>query len=113
MQLNPSRRAIRSALLTGWVLAGVGTVQPVLAQSAGSGPVTGSERADNALTLEAAIRQTLEASALPAVAAARRDALIAAREAAGLKPQPSVEVTAENFGLPTGNLYDQFQITGT
>lgn len=113
MQFNPSRRAIRAALLTGWVLAGVGSVQPALAQSAGSGPASGSERAGDALTLEAAIRRTLEASALPAVAAARRDALVAARDAAGLKPQPSVEVTAENFGLPMGNLYDQFQITGT
>lgn len=113
MQLNPSRRAIRAALLTGWVLAGAGAVQPALAQSARSGPVTGSGRAGEALTLEAAIRRTLEASALPAVAAARHDALTAARDAAGLKPQPSVEVTAENFGLPIGKLYDQFQITGT
>lgn len=113
MQFNPSRRAIRAALLTGWVLAGVGAVQPALAQSVHSGPAAGSERAGDALTLEMAIRRTLEVSALPAVAAARRDALVAARDAAGLKPQPTVEITAENFGLPMGNLYDQFQVTGT
>ena len=68
---------------------------------------------DASLTLETAIRRALVASPLSAVGIARREALEASRDAAGLKPQPTVEVTAENFGLPMGNLYDQFQITGT
>ncbi len=65
------------------------------------------------LTLETAIRRALQASPLSSVVTARREALEASRDAAGLKPQPTVEVTAENFGLPMGNLYDQFQVTGT
>ena len=68
---------------------------------------------DGGLTLETAIRRALGASPLSAVGTARREALEASRDVAGLKPQPTVEVTAENFGLPIGNLYDQFQITGT
>lgn len=69
--------------------------------------------ANGVLSLEEAIRRALSSSPLTAVSAARRQALQASRDAAGLKPQPSVEVMAENFGLPMGNLYDQFQITGT
>jgi outer membrane protein, heavy metal efflux system len=65
------------------------------------------------LTLETAIRRTLQASPLSSVAVARRESLQAARQAADLKPQPSVDVTVENFGPPMGDLYDQFQVTGT
>lgn len=68
--------------------------------------------ADGGLTLDTAIRRALAASPLSQVGMARRDALEASRDAAGLKPQPTVEVTAENFGLPIGDLYDQFQVTG-
>ena len=68
---------------------------------------------DGGLTLETAIRRALGASPLSAVGTARREALEASRDAAGLKPQPTIEVTAENFGLPMGDLYDQFQVTGT
>lgn len=71
------------------------------------------DEAEGVVSLEAAIRRTLRTSPLPGVTAARRERLEAARDAAGLKPQPSVDVTAENFGLPIGDLYDQFQITGT
>ena len=68
---------------------------------------------EGVLTLEGAIRRALGTSPLAAVSSARREALEATRDAAGLKPQPSVDVTVENFGLPIGGLYDQFQITGT
>lgn len=87
---------------------------PALAQT--RLPLTASKataEASDVLSLEAAIRQTLRTSPLPGVTTARRETLEAARDAAGLKPQPSVDVTAENFGLPMGDLYDQFQITGT
>lgn len=65
------------------------------------------------LTLEDAIRRTLAAAPQTASTVARTEALTAARTAAGLRPQPSVDVTAENFGPPIGDLYNQFQITGT
>jgi cobalt-zinc-cadmium efflux system outer membrane protein len=65
------------------------------------------------LTLDDAIRRTLAAAPQTASTTARTEALTAARTAAGLRPQPSIDVAAENFGIPTGNLYDQFQITGT
>lgn len=65
------------------------------------------------LTLDDAIRRTLAAAPQSASTEARIEAQTAARTAAGLRPQPSVEVTAENFGIPTGDLYSQFQITGT
>lgn len=68
---------------------------------------------EGGLTLVTAIRRALGASPLAAVGTARREALEASRAAAGLKPQPTVEVTAENFGVPMGDLYDQFQVTGT
>jgi len=65
------------------------------------------------LTLDDAVRRTLAVAPHGAVAAARVDALTASRTAAALKPSPSVEVMAENFGPPIGDVYDQFQITGT
>ena len=65
------------------------------------------------LTLDDAIRRTLAAAPQTASSVARTEALTAARTAAGLRPQPSIDVQAENFGPPVGNLYDQFQITGT
>lgn len=99
----------------GWaVLSGVAfglTASPILAR-----PAAGSaadEGAQERLTLETAIRRALAATPLSAVASARRESLNAAREAAGMKPQPTVEVMVENFGPPMGDLYDQFQITGT
>lgn len=65
------------------------------------------------LTFDEAVRRTLASAPQGAVAAARIDALTANRTAVGLKPAPSLEVTAENFGPPIGDLYDQFQVTGT
>lgn len=65
------------------------------------------------LSLDDAIRRTLAAAPQTASTTARIEAQTAARTAAGLRPQPSIDFTAENFGIPTGNLYDQFQITGT
>jgi cobalt-zinc-cadmium efflux system outer membrane protein len=65
------------------------------------------------LTFDDAVRRTLAAAPQTAVVAARVDALTASRTAAGLKPAPSVEVMAENLGPPIGDVYDQFQITGS
>lgn len=86
-------------------------------------PATAQERVDvhapsaapagSRLSLEEAIRLSLRAAPSTAVTIARREALAAARAAAGLKPQPSVELSVENFGIPIGDLYDQFQVTGT
>ena len=84
-----------------------GAVQPIASRP------SAVAASDDGLTLETAIRRALDASPLSAVDTARREALEASRDAAGLKPQPTVEITAENFGLPMGDLYDQFQITGT
>ncbi len=98
----------------GLILAGCLAGAPAWAQSGVAQPTSSFDSGQaGGLTLEAAIRQTLRTSPLPAVSTARRQTLEAARDAAGLKPQPSVDVTAENFGLPIGDLYDQFQITGT
>lgn len=84
---------------------------PTLAQeTVDTHPVTS---AGSRLGLEEAIRLSLQGAPSTAVAIARREALAAAREAAGLKPRPSVEVSVENFGPPIGDLYDQFQVTGT
>lgn len=65
------------------------------------------------LTLDDAIRRTLAAAPQTASTAARIEAQTAARTAAGLGPQPTIEVTTENFGIPSGDLYDQFQVTAT
>lgn len=65
------------------------------------------------LTFDDAVRRTLAAAPQGAAVAARVDALNARRTAAGLKPAPSIEVSAENFGPPIGDVYDQFQITGS
>lgn len=98
----------------GLILVGCLAGTPAWSQSRVAQPSPGANSQQAAgLTLEGAIRQTLRTSPLPGVARARRETLEAARDAAGLKPQPSVNVTAENFGLPMGGLYDQFQITGT
>jgi outer membrane protein, heavy metal efflux system len=106
-----SRR--RGTATTALMLTSVFWGAPAWAQSKSS--LTGSPTAEAraALSLETAIRQTLRTSPLPGVSAARRETLEAARDAAALKPQPSADITAENFGLPMGDLYDQFQITGT
>jgi outer membrane protein, heavy metal efflux system len=87
---------------------------PATAQDSAPTPLAGETGPGSpGLTLETAIRRTLAASPLSAVASARRDSLSAAREIAGVKPQPSVDVSVENFGPPMGGLYDQFQVTGT
>lgn len=65
------------------------------------------------LTLDDALRRTLAASPQAASAAARAEALSAARTVAGFGPQPTINVEVENFGPPSGALYDQFQVTGT
>lgn len=65
------------------------------------------------LTLDDAIRRTLAVAPQTASTTARTEALAAARTGAALRPQPSIDVTAENFGIPSGDLYSQFQITGT
>lgn len=65
------------------------------------------------LTLDDALRRALAATPHTASTAARVEALSAARTAAGLRPQPSIDVQAENFGPPSRDLYDQFQITGS
>ena len=65
------------------------------------------------LTFDDAVRRTLATAPQGAVVAARVEALTASRVAAGLKPAPSLEVIAENFGPPIGDVYDQFQITGS
>ena len=104
----------RGAAMVAGLLGSVLLLAPASAQSGPSGPVSRPVVDENGvLTLDAAIRRALSASPLTAVSTARREALEASRDAAGLKPQPTVEVMAENFGLPMGDLYDQFQITGT
>lgn len=65
------------------------------------------------LSLEEAVQRALAVAPQNQAASARVDALIANRAAADLPPRPSVEVQTENFGVPLGDLYDQFQITGT
>lgn len=65
------------------------------------------------LTLDDALRRALAASPQGASSAARVEALSAARTLAGLPPQPSIDVMTENFGPPSRDLYDQFQITGS
>jgi len=72
-----------------------------------------AKRDRDALTFDDAVRRALAAAPQAAVASARVEALSARRTAASLKPAPSVEVMAENFGPPIGDVYDQFQITGT
>jgi cobalt-zinc-cadmium efflux system outer membrane protein len=65
------------------------------------------------LTLEFAVRRTLDVTPHTASTTARTEGLASSRVAAGLRPQPSVDVQVENFGPPIGGLYDQFQITGS
>jgi cobalt-zinc-cadmium efflux system outer membrane protein len=104
--LNPGVRnasAILIALAT--------PLAPAMAQEASA--ELASERDRAALTFDDAVRRTLAAAPQTAVASARVEALSARRTVAGLKPAPSVEVMAENFGPPIGDVYDQFQITGT
>ncbi|MES2498545.1 MAG: TolC family protein [Pseudomonadota bacterium] len=65
------------------------------------------------LTLDDALRRALAVTPQTASATARVEALSATRTAAGLRPPPSIDVTAENFGPPSRDLYDQFQVTGS
>ncbi len=65
------------------------------------------------LSLDDAIRRTLDAAPQGAVAEARRDALRAARRAADTRPTPTIDVTAENFGIGGSDLNRQIQVTGT
>ena len=100
---------------SGWAIlstvVALTAASPILAQSTNEASQGGA--ASGELTLETAIRRALSAAPQSAVAAARRESLNAARDVAGLKPQPRVDVTVENFGLPMGDLYDQLQVTGT
>ena len=102
------RLSVRAAL-PAFVLATMPS--PLIAQIASQPEAVATT--DGELTLEMAIRRALSATPQTGVASARQESLTAAREIAGMKPQPSLDVTAENFGLPMGDLYDQFQITGT
>ena len=114
MNCVKSRSPQGVAATAAFLLAGVFWCVPAIAQTGPAQPMSSSAtEAGETVTLEAAIRQTLRSSPLPSVVTARRETLEAARDAAGLKPQASVEIMAENFGLPMGDLYDQFQITGT
>lgn len=108
-----SERRFSGVMRIGLLSATILCALPAAAQTASSPIPTASASESGPLTLEGAIRRTLRSSPLPAVPAARREALEAARQAAGLKPQPSVELSVENFGPPLGDLYDQFQVTGT
>lgn len=102
--------AARAALLlASFLWCAIAPAQGQLARS----PLGAPTGASSVLSFEEAVRRALASSALALVSAARRQGLEASRQVAGLRPQPSVEVMAENFGLPMGNLYDQFQITGT
>lgn len=114
MTISTSRARFGGLVAWGLIPALAVLAWPVAAQetSAVEQPGESASRAER-LTLEAAIRRTLGATPLTKLSLARRDALSAARDVAGMKPQPSVEVAAENFGLPMGDLYDQFQVTGT
>ena len=114
MKCEKSRCRRFGTAMPAFLLASALSSVPAWAQevpSTAATQVAGHEA--GSLSLEAAIRRTLETAPLAGVVAARREALEASRDAAGLKPQPSVELTAENFGPPMGGLYDQFQLTGT
>ena len=114
MNCVKSRSRRYGAAMVAGLLGSVVSLVPASAQSGSSSPVLRPAVDENGvLSLDAAIRRALSASPLAAVSTARREGLEASRDAAGLKPQPTVEVMAENFGLPMGGLYDQFQITGT
>ena len=66
------------------------------------------------LTLEAAISRTLGIAPEAAASTARLDALRAARSQAGVRPNPSVEVLAENFaGTGPYQFVDSPEVTGT
>lgn len=109
MSTTTRSRAIGWALLSAVVLPAFSS--PVRAQAAGEAEAV--QTTSGRLTLETAIRRALSAAPQSAVASARRESLSAAREIAGMKPQPSADLTVENFGLPMGGLYDELQITGT
>src|SRR5215204_6398208 len=109
--MHTSMRSRRS----GWAilsLVALATI-PLPAAAQPSQSTESTSVASGELTLEVAIRRALSTTLQTAAATARREALKAARDVAGVKPQPSVDVTVENFGPPMGDLYDQLQITGT
>ena len=98
------------------LFAGLGLVpiMPVMGQGAPiRPPASPASPAPVELTVDEAIRRTLDASPYRSIATARSETADAARAIAALKPQPTVELSAENFGIPINGLYDQFQITGT
>lgn len=109
MPIRLRRRICGWALCSAVVIATISSA--VAAQPADQGVAV--KPAPDGLTLETAIRRALSAAPQTAVASARRESLAAAREIAGMKPQPSVDLTVENFGPPMGNLYDELQVTGT
>ena len=109
-----NERCLRGTAALCVLMASVAGAAPAWAQTPAPAPMSVAVTpAGDAVTLETAIRRALGVSPLSSVGMARREALEASRDAAGLKPQPSVELTAENFGLPMGDLYSQFQVTGT
>lgn len=111
MNILNARSRICGAVLGSLMMAGAAT-SPAIGQSVSTSPRSSSAERES-LSLDMAIQRSLAASPYGAIATARLDAVNAARVVAGAKPQPSVEVTAENFGIPTNDLYDQFQLTGT
>ncbi|PTQ12707.1 outer membrane efflux protein [Sphingomonas oleivorans] len=62
------------------------------------------------LTLQDAISRTLGAAPQAASAAARNDALVAARAAADTRPSASIDALAENLGVGGKDLNDQIQV---
>lgn len=91
----------------------------VLAVLAAANPATAqfaAERKAAALpiSLDEALRRTLSTAPEGRAGAARLQALAAARRQAGVKPNPSVEVFAENFpGTGSKAGFDAFNLTGT
>ena len=66
------------------------------------------------ISLDEALRHTLSSTPEGRAGAARLEALAAARRQAGVKPNPSVEVLAENFpGSGSNAGFDAFNLTGT
>ena len=80
-----------------------------LAMLAAAGSATGQP-----ISLDEALRRTLITTPEGRAGAARLEALAAARRQAGVKPNPSVEVFAENFPGSGANAgFDAFNLTGT
>lgn len=95
-----------------WVAAGLAVGQPLLAQP--RAPIPAAAAAPQALTLERSISLALNAAPEAAANAARLDALRAARAQAGVRPNPTVEVYAENVaGTGPYRLVDGAEVTAS